>query len=213
MFNRSLFFALVAAVALVLVQCSRLSTLQSQHAQTTSALLAAQDTARHYQDQYGRSVVEKRGIEADMKTLNNAFNILSKNQQALVQDLKSLPKAESKRLASATSIVQHVAVVRHVNIDSAALSRHDWSLASDSLRYRIRARGDTLYIDSLTIPNRLLVTHYRDQKDVLHITARNTNPLIHNQDVDAVIPPAKKRKWRTVWTLLAGAIVGVLASR
>ncbi|KUG07424.1 hypothetical protein [Solirubrum puertoriconensis] len=205
---------LIAVVALLVVTCHRAKELQSEVTRNERLTAALQDTLHTYRDKLGREVVEKKALEATLWEVGNNYRLLSGNQKALVQDVKALPRKERKRLLTASSIEQTTKVIEHVSVQPGASETHTWAYASDTLSYRIRTQGDTLRIDSLNIPNRLLVTHHRESDGSIRITARNTNPMVQNADVDALIPPEKKpwKGWKWI-TLGIGIVIGAAATR
>lgn len=214
MFNRILIAVSLVLLVVAASTCHRLSNLTTQLAEQSSVIAAVTDSVHYYQDHYGREVAAKKVIQASLTTVEANYAILSKNQKVLVQDVKHLPQSQQKKLVAATSIQQVTSIINMVNVDTVADNKQSWTLRSDTLNYHISVHGDTLHLDMLTIPNRILVTHYRDAKDVLHVTATNTNPMVKTLDIDALIPPAPKpSKLPKVILFVAGVAVGILMTR
>lgn len=208
---RNYFLCFVALVlgGLCLFLWARLDTTTTQLAQEHSLSVAIADSVHYFRDHFDRVVAEKSVIEASLALVRARAQALTPHQAALHQDVIHLPKSVQKRLVSATSIKQVVTIIAHASVDSVADSKQMWALRSDTLNYNIHVSGDTLVVDTLRIPNRVVVTHYRDRDDALHVTATNTNPMFKTLDVDAIVPPQPKpSKLPKIVLFIAGVGLG-----
>lgn len=214
MFNRVLFWVALILLVLNLAQCAHQSTQQRKIQQSQSLLTVLKDSLHHSRDSYGRHQVSKTALEVPIQTLEANHAVLNANQRSLVQDVRHLPRATRRKLTTATSIKQAASVADVVNVAPKQGKQHVWQHSSDTLNYSIRVAGDTLTIDSLSIPNRqLLYTHY-DSRDRLHITVVDTNPLVKTLEVDHVVPPGKKPSVvGKVLLVLGGVAAGYFISR
>jgi hypothetical protein len=185
---------------------SRNTELSNQLGQEHSFLAAIQDSVTHYKDKAGREVIAKQVIQANLSELTSNYKLLSANQKKLTDNIKLLPKAEQKNLVSATEVKQVIKIEHVTNIDST----HRWHSHTDTLSYSIRATGDTLSIDSLSVPNQLFLTQHRAKNGAITVTARNSNPLIKNADIDSIIIPTKKPSLLlNILLIVAGIATGV----
>ena len=196
----------VIALFFGLKSCSTSEALSEQH----SLLTAIQDSSHFYKEKLGREVIEKKAAIASLVTLNASYRLLSKNQKHLADNINTLPKQENKNLTAATEIKQVIQFKNIMEVDST----HHWQSHSDTLNYAIRTAGDTLRIDSLSIPNQLFITQQKAKNGAIVITARNSNPLIKNQAIDSIVIPQKKpSKLVNTILFLAGLAGGYYISR
>ena len=190
---------------------NRGTRLAAELSQEHSFLAAIQDTARTYKDALGRVVIEKQAAQTQVATLTQNYKLLSRNQKLLATNIISLPSQERKQLVAATEVKQEARIVRIIQVDSL----HHWQSHTDTLSYSIRALGDTLSIDSLSIPNQLFLEQHRGKNGAVTVTARNSNPLIQNRDIDSILIPADKKPSPIgkLLLFLAGVAGGILLTR
>ena len=204
MFNRILFLSLLALLLIIGVQTcviSRKSTLVSGKESIAGAIT---DSVRYYQDRLGREVAEKRGIQASLKAAETDYKLLTFKKQLLVRDIQALPRQERKKLVAGTSVQQQVTVHVADSVLVPSPFRLAWRKATDTLNYHIYVRDSTLTIDTLSMPNRLFLAHYVGSDKALHIRVTNSNPAFKTNDIDALVPPAKRANF---WARLLAVFV------
>jgi hypothetical protein len=192
MFNRILFISFIALLLVAIGQGYVISNKSVTIREKESIALARTDSVHYYHDRLGREVAEKRAIQASLKSVEASYELLSNNQKLLTRDIQLLPAKERKNLVTGTSLVQKVTV--HV-VDSVVVPstfKLSWRRSSDTLNYSIHVADSTLTIDTLNLPNRIFLAHYRDAQKQLHIKATNSNPMFKTQDIDTIVPEEKK---------------------
>ena len=194
MFNKYLLLFTALLLLLLGVETSIIRRKSARIDAQQSIALAVTDSLRLTHDRLGREVAEKRGIQASLKAVEANYRLLTANQQLLVRDIQLLPRSERRKLVAASEVRQQVTVhvVDSVRVPSRSF-RLAWRRHSDTLAYRIHVQDSTLTIDTLSLPNRIFLAHYIGKDKALHVTATNSNPMFRTSDVDAIIPPAKRR--------------------
>lgn len=213
-FNRDLLLFFFAVLVLFMAQKCGYDNREAETAQEASVLAVVADSTHYYKDKLNREVASKRVMEANLAVVEQKYRLLSANQQALVQDVKQLPKQVQKKLVTASSVKQVLNVVLRDTSGVVGIHGTTWVHQSDLLAYSITTRADTLQVDSIKVKNRIQLNHYFDEKNVLHVTATNDNPLFRTLDIDAIIPPQKQKTgFRKTLTLICGGVVtGLLLS-
>lgn len=199
----SILLILLAAATLLL--SLRNSFLTRQLTQQTSFLTAAQGSTRFYQNKLGQETAAKQAMETEVEVLTENYRLLSANQKRLADNIQALPKKESKKLVTAIQVEQQVVIRELVHVDTSRV----WQQQSDTLTYCIRTTGDTLRIDSLLLPNHLLLTQFKAKDGSIQVTATNSNPLLRTKELDSiVIPGSKPSKLVKVLLLVGGVVLG-----
>lgn len=167
----------------------------------------------------GELISYKNAFQNDMKSMKANYDLMTENQKALYNELKSNKKLITAMRADMTVRLDSLKNNNQytVNNDSTSVTFSD---STTDLKYNISVNGikpikPELVINDLELPNKQLVTHEFTKDGGVKVTIKNSNKFFKTTDVDGYIIPqvteetVKPNKWKKIWGTTKKVALGV----
>lgn len=235
-----LVFAMLAIGGLLFKSCEDNKIIKQIKVEESNLRKALSDTITNFQTKEGYWGVEKRTLQADVKTLKDDNLVLTGNQKKLIKEIERQNKNAETFAAALLELKAEVKGLK----DDKPFNQTDSSvqfkattpdLAYDLSVYNVKPfamRSPILSINKISLPNTQTVNfHWKDDKEEgypVSFSVINTNPYFKVSDIQSyTIPEIKKAELKpTFWNKLgdfskstggkvvifgAGVIVGGIA--
>ena len=217
------FYFVIPLVILLLVmhRCEvvKSSKLEKELQSNYNMMRVLHDSIHTVTTKNGELISYKNSFQNDMKSMKSNYDLMTENQKALYNEIKS-----SKKLITAMRADMTVRLDSLINNDQYTINSDSTSVTfSDSttdLKYNISVNGikpisPELVINNLELPNKQLVTHEFTEDGGVKVTIKNSNKFFKTNDVDGYIIPqvtedvVKPNKWKKVWNTTKKVAIGV----